>query len=743
MYHTFYNLQKSPFHVTPDPKFLYLSPSHKEAYASIAYGLSEGKGFIALVGEVGHGKTTIIRSYISNHLNRDIIKPIFIFNPDVSFHELLKVIFQELDVDISAILQAKHAQLEDEVSLLVTRLQEVLIDEHAHGSKVVLIIDEAQNMPVATLDSLRMLTNLESTQAKLLHIVIIGQPELESKLNLPRLRPFRQRIAVKAKLKPLTKKQTFEYINFRLKQAGAADRSIFSRGALRQIYEYSQGTPRQINILCDNALITGYGYGKKKIGRGIIKEIEEDLNDLPPDASSGRWVMVVGACLGILLCLFLFAWTQTNSLDGLTTKAKGWLSQLPFSRLLADGNQSAKPSQGASESSQEAQTAPDQEPSEWLEAPEGSSGASSPEEPRHGLSSSMDAENDRQALSPPSPSAAKERGRKTTAPISPSTRQTGASTVTSLQEAPIRPPPTVSEPPSWPAMAKQRPKETVAPLTPDPDSASDPSSTAQKSSLPGASQTAASQPADQTEAAPQPASPGDTAEAQPGSAASKQSGHERVARQGQQSASSGTKSSEQAEQSGTVRAPISHRTTEETRAQDAGQSTEKPLARSSTAEVEPTEQAEPEAPPSQAEPAPKARLSSLDRPGQQGASPGSKQHFDQRVQSFVSRYTRTYEQKDVEAFMELFTDDAVENGRPVAELKPVYKKNFNRVQSIDYTIDIENLKKHQDYIYLIGRFTLEPHFSNNQTIRSRGKIQMKIRNMSGELRVAQLSYTFD
>jgi ketosteroid isomerase-like protein len=133
----------------------------------------------------------------------------------------------------------------------------------------------------------------------------------------------------------------------------------------------------------------------------------------------------------------------------------------------------------------------------------------------------------------------------------------------------------------------------------------------------------------------------------------------------------------------------------------------------------------------------------LDRPGQQGASPGSKQHFDQRVQSFVSRYTRTYEQKDVEAFMELFTDDAVENGRPVAELKPVYKKNFNRVQSIDYTIDIENLKKHQDYIYLIGRFTLEPHFSNNQTIRSRGKIQMKIRNMSGELRVAQLSYTFD
>lgn len=287
MYLDFYNLHKEPFHVTPDPYFFYLSPTHKEAFASMIYGLMNRKGFIAVIGEVGLGKTTVVRTFLEKKTDTAKIKTIFVFNPNVSFKGLLKIIYDELginlpaskenSVDASSFKRQDPLSTEaDHLSELVQHLHTVLIKEFQQGYNIVLIIDEAQNMPVQTLENLRMLSNLETAQDKLLQIFLIGQPEFERKLNLKELRQLKQRIAVYCILKPLNRKQVYHYIHHRLYKAGARGNTIFTRNALRLIYKYSQGIPRKINILCDNALINGFGYEKAKIDAKIIKEVHAE-----------------------------------------------------------------------------------------------------------------------------------------------------------------------------------------------------------------------------------------------------------------------------------------------------------------------------------------------------------------------------------------------------------------------------------------------------------------------------------
>jgi general secretion pathway protein A len=266
MYESFYRLKKAPFHITPDPEFLFLGPTHKEALASIVYGVEKRKGFIVIVGEVGLGKTTILRSYLER-VDKQHLKIIYVFNPNVPFAALLETIHQELGLDARP----------GDVAAMVNRLHQALIEEYRQGRNVVLVVDEAQNMPVETLESLRMLSNLETSTDKLIQIALVGPPELEALLDRHELRQLKQRIAVRSTLAPLSATESLAYIRYRLEKAGAMSTDIFTRGALRRIVKHARGIPRLLNILCDNALITGLGYQKKPVTAAIVREVIADF----------------------------------------------------------------------------------------------------------------------------------------------------------------------------------------------------------------------------------------------------------------------------------------------------------------------------------------------------------------------------------------------------------------------------------------------------------------------------------
>lgn len=266
MYITFYGLRKEPFHITPDPEFLFLSPSHKEALAAIIYGIEQKKGFVAIIGDVGVGKTTVLRSYLDS-ADRSRLKVIYVFNAKLTFEGLLKTIFHELDIEVPS-----SDQME-----MVNKLYEVLIEEYKHGNNVVLVIDEAQNMPIETLENLRMLSNLETPKDKLIQIILVGQNEFEEKLNLNRLRQFKQRIAILSRILPLTKSECFDYVKFRIQKAGSNCGLIFTNSAVQNIINESKGIPRVLNILCDNALITGLGYQQRPVNAKVVKEVIDDF----------------------------------------------------------------------------------------------------------------------------------------------------------------------------------------------------------------------------------------------------------------------------------------------------------------------------------------------------------------------------------------------------------------------------------------------------------------------------------
>ena len=295
MYLAFYGLKREPFHTTPDPNFLYLSPSHKEAMGAIVYGIEKRKGFIAIFGEVGVGKTTIIRAYLEKTSDRKQ-KTVYILNPDVSFQGLLTEIFRSLD------LVPSH----DDSAEMVNQLQEVLIREYRSDSTVVLVIDEAQNMPVKTLEQLRLLSNLETSTDKLIQIVLIGQPELHTLLDHPTLKSFQQRIALRATIKPLSQKESQGYIEHRVALASATGMPLFTQGAMKLIIGEAQGIPRRLNILCDNALITGYGRQRKPVS---ISEVREILADMNTSRSSYlmKWAVGVAAAIFLAIGIFLFS----------------------------------------------------------------------------------------------------------------------------------------------------------------------------------------------------------------------------------------------------------------------------------------------------------------------------------------------------------------------------------------------------------------------------------------------------
>jgi general secretion pathway protein A len=267
MYLKFYGLREAPFSPTPDPKFLFQSARHREALAQLIYGVRERKGFIVLTGEIGTGKTTLLRTLLER-LNADT--PVaYVHNSALDIEGLLEYVLQDWGVKSTA---ATHAQR-------LFELNEFLISQHEKGASPVLVIDEAQNLSVPTLEAVRMLSNFETTNQKLMQILLVGQPELRDKLDLPELRQLKQRVGLRCHIAPLSPEETRLYIRHRLRIAGAADAGIFTDAAIQKIADYSRGTPRVINIVCDHCLLSGFADSKKRIDAGTVQEAVEYLEE--------------------------------------------------------------------------------------------------------------------------------------------------------------------------------------------------------------------------------------------------------------------------------------------------------------------------------------------------------------------------------------------------------------------------------------------------------------------------------
>jgi len=300
MYTRFYGLTEEPFNGTPDPNFLFLSPSHKEALAAITDGVERRKGFIVVTGELGVGKTTITRSFI-DRADRSRFKIVSLLDPNLSFTEMVDAILQEYGIagDPGGVYDR------------VTRLHSVLIDEYKRGRTVVLIIDEAQCIPLETLQDLRMLSNLETSTHKLIQILMIGQPAFEEMLNRDELRQFKQRIALRCKISPLSRGESIKYIKHRLSRVAPKENRVFTRWALRSIVAQTGGVPRAINILCDNALMTGFGRQKKPVTSDIVKKVIADLEGKPRPRS---FKLAAAAVAGLLLIVALAWWSPLKEI---------------------------------------------------------------------------------------------------------------------------------------------------------------------------------------------------------------------------------------------------------------------------------------------------------------------------------------------------------------------------------------------------------------------------------------------
>ncbi len=274
MYEAFYGLGEPPFRVTPDPRFLYRTPAVEEAVAALGYGVEQRKGFLSLVGEVGTGKTTLLR-----HLLDAVpatTRTVLILHPTVQFEEMLEHILHELGIPSES--AGKLVKLQ--------RLHEFLLDHTRGGGNTLIVIDEAQDLDPAVLEELRLLSNLETGTEKILQILLAGQPELERKLAQPELRQLRQRIALHVRLRAFSPAEVGDYVRARLERAGAREPALFQPDALARIAEVTAGVPRVINVLCDAALVTGFAAGAQRITRDVVDDAWADYAHLAPPAAT-------------------------------------------------------------------------------------------------------------------------------------------------------------------------------------------------------------------------------------------------------------------------------------------------------------------------------------------------------------------------------------------------------------------------------------------------------------------------
>lgn len=286
MYTSFFGLNEKPFSITPDPRYLFLSERHGEALAHLVYGVTESGGFIQLTGEVGTGKTTLVRSLLLNRMpdNADVA---VVLNPQLSVIEFLATICEELHIEV---LHNKGS-----AKALTDALNRHLLTAHAEGRRTILVVDEAQNLTPAVLEEVRLLTNLETAKQKLLQIILIGQEELRDLLARNDLRQLAQRITGRYHLEPLSREETSSYIEHRLKVAGALG-EVFDSGAKREVFRLSQGVPRLINVICDRALLGGYAQESRRINARLIRQAASEVKG---HLEHSPWIQRTAFAVGI------------------------------------------------------------------------------------------------------------------------------------------------------------------------------------------------------------------------------------------------------------------------------------------------------------------------------------------------------------------------------------------------------------------------------------------------------------
>jgi general secretion pathway protein A len=298
MYTSFFGLQEKPFAITPDPRYLYLSERHAEALAHLLYGINEAGGFIQLTGEVGTGKTTVIRSLLEQLPGHAEVA--LILNPRVTPAEFLLTICEELHLQVP-----EHGR--DSTKALMDLLGHYLLEAHARGRRVVLIVDEAQNLSPQTLEQVRLLTNLETATTKLLQIILIGQEELRTLLDQAELRQLAQRITGRYHLSPLSREETAGYVKHRMRVAGATAEA-FTPGALKEIHRLSSGIPRVINVVCDRALLGAFTREDHRVGAAYVRQAASEVYGRPVPAPWLRWA-TLGAVTAALALVGVGAWT--------------------------------------------------------------------------------------------------------------------------------------------------------------------------------------------------------------------------------------------------------------------------------------------------------------------------------------------------------------------------------------------------------------------------------------------------
>jgi general secretion pathway protein A len=276
MYQRFHGLRDLPFELTPDPKFLFLTPRHREALSNLEYGLAAAKPLTVLIGEAGTGKTTLLRAAIGSERCRGV-QTVHLSNPALSRDEFVELLARRFGLSSRA---------ETSKAALLSELEEALRERRARNEIVALVVDEAQSLSAELLEELRLLANIETPTEKLLPLVLAGQPELRDRLNEESLRQLKQRVTLRCEISPFTVEETASYIATRVATAGGDSRRLFSREAVLLIHERSRGIPRTISVICDNALLTGFGLGRQLVDRAIVLEVTRDFDFDEPDTDT-------------------------------------------------------------------------------------------------------------------------------------------------------------------------------------------------------------------------------------------------------------------------------------------------------------------------------------------------------------------------------------------------------------------------------------------------------------------------
>jgi general secretion pathway protein A len=339
MYNKFFGFKEKPFKLVPNPEYLFLSKSHEEILAHLTYAISQGDGFVEITGEVGTGKTTLCRAFLES-LDKTI-EAAYIFNPKLDALQLLKVINDEFGID----------SFPDNTKDLIDILNAFLIAKNAAGQKVLLLIDEAQNLSLEVLEQLRLLSNLETTQKKLLQIILVGQPELGEMLSSPQLRQLGQRITITCHLVPLTFQETRDYIRHRISLASHRAGPPFDTGSYRAIYKFSKGVPRLINIACDRTLLNAFTRNSFRISASItkeaLKELRREKSEYSPGGLQGRsGLIVLTAVLAALVIVLLSLFNEQPVNTYIADKVLGFSQTLLSQRkeLVQQNTKVPKPS---------------------------------------------------------------------------------------------------------------------------------------------------------------------------------------------------------------------------------------------------------------------------------------------------------------------------------------------------------------------------------------------------------------